>query len=130
MATFISKAVNIQDYVNSVRDTLKPPVSNKILFDGEQIKVMVVGGPNNRKDFHVEKGEELFYMLVGDMDLDIMENGERKRIHIAEGHFFLLPSCVPHSPQRYANTIGNQIFPFYESSFSSDTITFFITLFH
>jgi 3-hydroxyanthranilate 3,4-dioxygenase len=109
---------------------LKPPVSNKILFDGEQIKVMVVGGPNNRKDFHVEKGEELFYMLVGDMDLDIMENGERKRIHIAEGHFFLLPSCVPHSPQRYANTIGNQIFPFYESSFSSDIIALFITLFH
>ena len=99
-------SVNLVNYVESVRETLKPPVSNKILFDGDQIKVMVVGGPNQRKDFHVERGEELFYMLVGDMDLDIMENGELKRIPIKEGDFFLLPSCVPHSPQRYANTIG------------------------
>ena len=99
-------SINLQDYVESVRDSLKPPVSNKILFDGDQIKVMVVGGPNQRKDFHVEKGEELFYMLIGDMDLDIMENGELRRIHIEEGNFFLLPSCVPHSPQRYTNTIG------------------------
>ena len=99
-------ALNLADYVESVRDTLKPPVSNKILFDGEQIKVMVVGGPNQRKDFHVEKGEELFFMLIGDMDLDIMELGELKRIHIEQGQFYLLPSCVPHSPQRYANTIG------------------------
>jgi 3-hydroxyanthranilate 3,4-dioxygenase len=102
----IQMAVNLKSYVESVRATLKPPVSNKILFDGDQIKVMVVGGPNQRKDFHVEKGEELFYMLIGDMDLDIMENGMRKRIHISEGNFFLLPSCVPHSPQRYADTIG------------------------
>ena len=99
-------SVNLVNYVDSVRETLKPPVSNKILFDGDQIKVMVVGGPNQRKDFHVEKGEELFYMLIGDMDLDIMEDGELKRIPIKEGEFFLLPSCVPHSPQRYENTIG------------------------
>lgn len=99
-------ATNLNSYVESVRDTLKPPVSNKILFDGDQIKVMVVGGPNQRKDFHIEKGEELFYMLIGDMDLDIMDDGTPKRIHIKEGDFFLLPSCVPHSPQRYANTIG------------------------
>ena len=99
-------SINLQDYVESVRDSLIPPVSNKILFDGDQIKVMVVGGPNQRKDFHVEKGEELFYMLIGNMDLDIMENGELRRIHIEEGNFFLLPSCVPHSPQRYSNTIG------------------------
>ena len=99
-------AVNLESYIESVRDTLKPPVSNKILFDGDQIKVMVVGGPNQRNDFHIEKGEELFYMVVGDMDLDIMEEGVLKRIRIKEGDFFLLPACVPHSPQRYANTIG------------------------
>lgn len=66
-------SINLIEYVKEVKDTLKPPVSNKIIFNGDQIKVMVVGGPNQRKDFHVEKGEELFYMLIGDMDLDIME---------------------------------------------------------
>ena len=97
---------NLRDYVDSIRDTLKPPVSNKLLYSGEHLKVMIVAGPNQRNDFHVELGEELFYMLIGDMDLDIMENGQRKRIHIAEGTFFLLPACVPHSPQRYPDTIG------------------------
>lgn len=99
-------SVDLRAYVDSVRDSLKPPVSNKILFDGDQMKVMVVGGPNQRKDFHIEKGEELFYMLIGDMDLDIVVGGVHERIHIKEGDFYLLPSCVPHSPQRYANTIG------------------------
>ena len=97
---------NLVEYVDKIRPTLKPPVSNKLMYSGEQLKVMIVAGPNERNDFHVELGEELFYMLIGDMDLDIMEHGKRTRIHIAEGEFFLLPPCVPHSPQRYADTIG------------------------
>ena len=35
-----------------------------------------------------------------------MENGCRKEIPIKEGEIFLLPKNVPHSPQRYENTIG------------------------
>jgi 3-hydroxyanthranilate 3,4-dioxygenase len=102
----MSEVVNILQYVETIKDSLKPPVSNKLLYSGEHIKVMIVGGPNERDDFHVNKGEELFYQLIGDMNLDIMEGGSRKRIPIKQGQFFLLPSCVPHSPQRYANTIG------------------------
>jgi len=61
--------MNLLAYVEEVRPLLLPPVSNKLLFSGEQMKVMVVAGPNERNDFHVELGDELFYMLIGDMDL-------------------------------------------------------------
>jgi len=67
---------------------------------------MAVGGPNNRRDFHIEMGEEIFYQIKGGMDLDIVVNDSIVRIHIREGEYFLLHAGIPHSPQRYPNSIG------------------------
>ena len=67
---------------------------------------MVVGGPNARKDYHIDEGEEFFYQLEGDMNLRIMENGIPRDVPINEGDIFLLPPKVPHSPQRLKNTVG------------------------
>ena len=50
--------------------------------------------------------QELFIQLEGDMDLKIVERNTPKTIRIKEGEIFLLPGGVPHSPQRYENTIG------------------------
>lgn len=44
-----------------------------------------VGGPNIRKDFHIEEGEEFFYQVKGDMILKTLENNQFKDIHIREG---------------------------------------------
>ena len=65
---------------------------------------MFVGGPNTRRDYHVEAGEELFYMVEGDMCLKVMEKGQPKDVVIRQGEIFLLPGHIPHSPQRQANT--------------------------
>ena len=35
--------------------------------------IMIVGGPNSRKDFHWDEGEELFYQLEGDIIVRIEE---------------------------------------------------------
>jgi len=70
------------------------------------LQIMVVGGPNVRGDFHVEEGEELFLMLEGDMILRVEERGVLKDIPIKEGEMFLLPGGIPHSPQRFAGTLG------------------------
>ena len=67
---------------------------------------MVVGGPNTRKDYHIDEGEEFFYQLEGNMILRIIDNGKPKDINIDEGEIFLLPPRIPHSPQRFENTVG------------------------
>ncbi|CAG2180001.1 unnamed protein product [Oppiella nova] len=71
-----------------------------------QLKVFFVGGPNQRKDYHIEEGEELFYMIKGDMCLKVIEKGKPKDVIIKEGQVFLLAAKIPHSPQRFTNTIG------------------------
>eukprot|EP00607_Mallomonas_marina_P009471 CAMPEP_0182420438 /NCGR_PEP_ID=MMETSP1167-20130531/5231_1 /TAXON_ID=2988 /ORGANISM="Mallomonas Sp, Strain CCMP3275" /LENGTH=127 /DNA_ID=CAMNT_0024596373 /DNA_START=13 /DNA_END=393 /DNA_ORIENTATION=+ len=98
--------INLPNYIEEIKHTLVPPVSNRLLYGEGQLKVMIVGGPNQRKDYHIEEGEELFYQILGGMDLDIVEKGLSQRIHIPEGHYFLLPSRIPHSPQRYSDTVG------------------------
>jgi len=82
-----------------------PPVCNKLMYAG-QLKIMFVGGPNSRKDYHIQEGEELFFMIKGDLLLKVMEHGKPKDIAIKEGEIFVLPSRIPHSPQRLANTLG------------------------
>ena len=62
--------------------------------------VMIVGGPNQRVDFHDDPVEEFFYQLRGDMILKIAENGEIYDVPIREGEVFMLPPHARHSPQR------------------------------
>ena len=100
------KAFNFRRWIDEHRHLLKPPVGNKRVFrDGEFI-IMVVGGPNARKDYHVDPGEEFFYQLEGDMLLKTMQDGRAVDVPIREGEILLLPPGMPHSPQRSANTVG------------------------
>jgi 3-hydroxyanthranilate 3,4-dioxygenase len=96
---------NLQGWIEANRALLKPPVGNKMIYNGG-FMIMVVGGPNQRADFHVNPGEELFYQIEGDIVLRVLENGQRRDISIRQGEMFLLPANVPHSPQRPANTVG------------------------
>ncbi len=92
---------NFQDWIARNRDQLKPPVSNKQLFDQKTgMVVMIVGGPNMRVDFHDDPVEEFFYQIQGDMLLKVAEGGQIYDIPIREGEVFLLPPHVRHSPQR------------------------------
>jgi len=100
------QAFNFQKWIDDHRDQLKPPVGNKLVFRDSEFIIMVVGGPNSRKDFHVDPGEEFFYQLQGDIVLKTVQNGEHVDVPIREGDIFLLPPNMPHSPRRPANTIG------------------------
>ena len=99
-------ALNLQKWIDEHRDLLKPPVGNKLVWQDREFTIMIVGGPNTRKDFHIDPGEEFFYQLEGDMVLKVLEDGEFRDIPIREGEIFLLPPNVPHSPQRFENTVG------------------------
>jgi len=103
-----AKPFNLNNWIEEHRDSLKPPIGNKQVYIGnDDFIVMVVGGPNGRKDYHYEDGEELFYQLKGDITLKIInDEGKPEDIEIKEGDMFLLPPRIPHSPQRPADTIG------------------------
>jgi len=102
----IKAPFNFKNWIDSNRHLLKPPVGNQVVYEDTEFIIMVVGGPNARKDFHYNEGEEFFYQLEGDMQLPIIEDGNVRVIDIKEGDIFLLPPKVPHSPQRGPNTIG------------------------
>jgi 3-hydroxyanthranilate 3,4-dioxygenase len=98
---------NVQKWIDDNRHILKPPVGNKNLYaDAGDYIVMVVAGPNARKDYHYNETEELFYQLEGDIVVKVQENGKAVDVHIRAGDMFLLPARTPHSPARSAGSIG------------------------
>jgi 3-hydroxyanthranilate 3,4-dioxygenase len=99
-------SVNLSQWIEAHRDVLKPPVGNAMLFKDGEFQVMIVAGPNTRRDFHCEPGEELFYQLQGDITLKVIEDGKIRDIPIREGELLLLPAQTIHSPRRPAGTLG------------------------
>jgi 3-hydroxyanthranilate 3,4-dioxygenase len=97
--------INLNAWVAEHRHLLKPPVGNKAIWDGDFL-VMVVGGPNQRADYHINPGGELFFQVEGDIVLNIIENDQPRPVPIRQGELFLLPAGMPHSPQRPAGTVG------------------------
>ncbi len=100
------KAFSLSGFIDAHRDQLRPPVGNARVFDDGDFIIMAVGGPNRRRDFHLDPGDELFYQLQGDITLRVVEDGTPREIPIREGEIFLLPGGIPHSPQRPPDTIG------------------------
>ena len=107
IAMAIAKPFNLNKWIEENRDLLKPPVANKNLYvASEDYIVMIVAGPNARKDYHFNETEELFYQLEGNIQVNIQEDGQKREMKLGPGDMFLLPSNTPHSPVREDNSIG------------------------
>jgi len=103
----IIKPFNLHKWIEENRDLLKPPVGNKNLYkEAGDFIVMIVGGPNARKDYHYNESEEWFYQVEGDINVRIQEDGKAVDVPIKEGEMFLLPAKVPHSPMRSEGSVG------------------------
>lgn len=103
--------INLEKWIAENRDLLKPPVGNKKIWEDAHFDIFIVGGPNARKDYHINQSEEFFRMIEGDMVLKVVEEDADGAHHfrditIREGEIFLLPAGVPHCPQRAADTVG------------------------
>ena len=101
-------AIDFAGWLATNGHLLQPPVNNKEIFPGgSDFIVMVVGGPNQRTDFHQEPYEEFFYQLKGSMHVNVMTDEGLHRVDIHEGEMWVLPRNMPHSPQRpEAGSIG------------------------
>ena len=103
----MEKPFNLNKWIDENRSILKPPIGNKNLYNkaGDFI-VMVVAGPNSRKDYHYNESEELFYQIEGNINILTQQNNKLVNIKVNEGDMFLLPAKIPHSPVRPKGSIG------------------------
>jgi 3-hydroxyanthranilate 3,4-dioxygenase len=103
----IRDAFNFNKWLEEHRHELVPPVGNKNLYheSGDYI-VMVVAGPNARKDYHYNETEEWFFQLEGHITVRIQEDGKPREVHLGPGDMFLCPAKTPHSPVREAGSVG------------------------
>jgi len=103
----IKAPFNLNKWIDENRDLLKPPVGNKNLYteSGDYI-VMIVAGPNARKDYHYNETEELFYQLEGTIEVHIQEEGKKRTFQLGPGDMYLHPAKIPHSPVRHEGSIG------------------------
>ena len=104
-----SRHLIFKRWIDENKEKLKPPVGNAQVWEDGEMMVTVVGGPNNRRDYHDDPTEEFFYQLKGNIFLRMMETPGKPplEIPIKEGEIFLLPKHMRHSPQRLQEgTIG------------------------
>lgn len=100
-------SLHLETWVNQCRSSLfKPPINNKVIWKDREFIVMLVGGPNEREDYHINEGEEFFYQIEGNITLRLMKKTGPFDLQIKQGDIFLLPPRVPHSPKRPARSIG------------------------
>ncbi|CEP16994.1 hypothetical protein [Parasitella parasitica] len=97
----LSQPINFTKWIKENADKLQPPVNNYLLFKGQDTIIMIVGGPNERTDYHINETE-----VKGNLTIKVVDDGVFKDIDVEEGGMFLLPANTPHNPVRYENTIG------------------------
>ncbi|GAA0620442.1 3-hydroxyanthranilate 3,4-dioxygenase [Kribbella sandramycini] len=101
------KATNFPEWIEENKHLLKPPVGNKQMFPtGDDFITMVVGGPNQRTDFHVDPYEEFFYQIKGELRVNVMTDDGPATVEVNAGEMWVLPRNMPHSPQRGPDSIG------------------------
>ena len=103
----IAKPFNLTKWIEENRHLLKPPVGNKNIYvESEDYIVMIVAGPNARKDYHFNETEELFYQLEGSITVYVQDEGKKVAMQLNAGDMYLHPAKTPHSPVRTENSIG------------------------
>jgi 3-hydroxyanthranilate 3,4-dioxygenase len=103
----IARPFNVKKWIQDNRQLLKPPVGNQQLFHhNEEFLIMLVGGPNARRDFHSNSGEEIFYQIEGSIQLRIIEDGVPVTYTLDQGDMMLIPANMPHSPIRPEGSVG------------------------
>ena len=94
--------VHLQQWINENRQDWG---QRRHIWDDSDFSAFVTIGPNTRRDFHINPGDEFFYQIEGELNLHYMKaQGQREVAVVGPGEVFLLPAGVPHSPRREAGS--------------------------
>ena len=91
------KGFNLQKWIDENRGDWG---QRRVIWQDSDFIAFVTRGPNRRKDFHVNPGDEIFYQLEGELNLYYIKDGSRQLATLQAGDILLLPKNTPHSPRR------------------------------
>jgi 3-hydroxyanthranilate 3,4-dioxygenase len=91
------KGFNLQKWIDDNRGDWG---QRRVIWQDSDFIAFVTRGPNRRKDYHINPGDEIFYQLEGELNLHYIEHDKRELAVLKAGDLFLLPRKMPHSPRR------------------------------
>ena len=91
------KGFNLQQWIDENRNNWG---QRRVIWNDSDFIAFVTRGPNRRKDFHINPGDEIFYQLEGELNLHYLSDGKPELAVLKTGDLFLMPARVPHSPRR------------------------------
>jgi 3-hydroxyanthranilate 3,4-dioxygenase len=91
------KSFNLKQWIEENRGSWG---QRRVVWEDSDFIAFVTRGPNSRKDFHINPGDEIFSQLEGELNLHYMQGKDHEVTVLKPGELFLLPANVPHSPRR------------------------------
>jgi len=91
------KGFNLQNWIDENRGNWG---QRRVIWQDSDFIAFVTRGPNKRKDYHINPGDEIFYQLEGELNLHYLKEDKRDVAVLRAGDLFLLPAKIPHSPRR------------------------------
>jgi 3-hydroxyanthranilate 3,4-dioxygenase len=88
---------NLQKWIDEQRGNWG---QRRVIWQDSDFIAFVTRGPNRRKDFHINPGDEIFYQLEGELNLHYLRENQHEVAVLKAGELFLLPRRMPHSPRR------------------------------
>jgi 3-hydroxyanthranilate 3,4-dioxygenase len=91
------KGFNLQQWIDENRGNWG---QRRVIWQDSDFIAFVTRGPNRRKDYHINPGDEIFYQLEGELNLHYLKDDKDNLVVLKSGDIFLLPKNMPHSPRR------------------------------
>lgn len=91
------EAFNLRQWIDDSRADWG---QRRVIWQDSDFIAFVTRGPNRRKDFHINPGDEIFYQLEGELNLHYLKDHKHELAVLRPGDVLLLPKNTPHSPRR------------------------------
>jgi 3-hydroxyanthranilate 3,4-dioxygenase len=88
---------NLQKWIDANRGDWG---QRRVIWQDSDFIAFVTRGPNRRKDYHINPGDEIFYQLEGELNLHYLKDTQHEVAVLKAGDVFLMPKHTPHSPRR------------------------------